>query len=172
MSNPLIPKEQSVAWRRWEMHRLSEAAAANTAAPEKADDINARRQRAESEGRRTGHDAGYEAGYRAGIEQAAAERQRLQALLSALATGVGENEQQLVDDMLDLALALARRLLGDALTVRRGLVTAAVRDALRQLPESARPARVLLNPADVELVRRFLEETGTGACAPMPDPAI
>lgn len=171
MSSPLAPNKQSVAWQRWEMRALTDAAPA-AAAAEAADDLDVLRRRAESEGRRAGHDAGHEAGYRTGLEQAAAERQRLHALLMALAQGICENEQRLADDVLDLALALARRLLGEALTVRRELVVPAVRDALLQLSESVRPARVVLNPADVELVRRFLEETGTGACALVPDPAI
>ncbi len=171
MSSPLIPKKQPTAWQRWEMRALADPAPA-AAAVAAADDLDALRRRAESEGRRTGHDAGYEAGHRAGLEQAAAERQRLHTLLMALAHGVAENEQQLADDVLDLALAFARRLLGAALEVRRELVIPAVRDALLQLSESARPARVLLNPEDIELVRRFVEETGTGACALVPDAAI
>ncbi|HET8608380.1 MAG TPA: FliH/SctL family protein [Burkholderiales bacterium] len=171
MSSPLAPKKQPAAWQRWEMCALADPVPAAAAAAA-ADDLDALRRRAESDGRRAGHDAGYEAGYRAGLEQAAAERQRLHALLMALAHGVAENEQRLADDVLNLALAFARRLLGEALAARRELVVPAVRDALLQLSESTRPARVLLNPADIELVRRFLEETGTGACALVPDAAI
>jgi flagellar assembly protein FliH len=170
MSSPLAPKKQPAAWQRWEMRALADPAPA--AAVAAADDLDTLRRRAESDGHRAGHDAGYEAGHRAGLEQAAAEQQRLQALLMALAHGVAENEQRLADDVLDLALALARRLLGEALEVRRELVVPAVRDALLQLSESARPARVLLNPEDIELVRRFVEETAPGACALVPDAAI
>lgn len=161
-----VPRAQLSAWQRWEM-------AAFEASPVAA---LSDRQRVENEAaalRAQAAAAGRDAGYAAGLAQATAERARIVALLATLADHVGEHEQRLVDEVLDLALVLARQIVGEALAVRRDFLLPVVSAALKQLPQSTQKIELALNPVDVELVTTFLAGHGSvPACRLVPDPAI
>jgi len=158
------PKGRQSAYHRWELAALpspGEVATAKNAEREMAE----LRSRAEVEGRA--------AGYAAGIAAAAAERARLTALVQSLSESVGDHEQKLVDEVLDLALVLARQLVGEALSVRREYVLPVVSAALRQLPQSTQRIELRLNPADAELVRSLLAAEPLGTrCQLEEDPSI
>jgi flagellar assembly protein FliH len=154
----LIPKEKQSAYQRWELASLHDGNGgdagqnahdkATTAALIEQEFVQAR-ERAHAEGRAAGHAEG--------IAAAATERERMVALLAALADHVGAHEQRLLDEVLDFALLLARQLVGEALAVRRELVLPVVSAALKQLPQASQQVQVMLNPSDVELVRTFLD---------------
>jgi flagellar assembly protein FliH len=165
MSDPL-PRAQLSAWQRWEMAAFEAGPAAGLSERDRiAAEAAALRTQAVAAGR--------DAGYAAGLAQANAERARIAALLATLADNVGEHEQRLVDEVLDLALVLARQIVGEALAVRRDFLLPVVSAALKQLPQSTQKVELALNPADVELVTRFLEGHAAGpACRLVPDPAI
>jgi flagellar assembly protein FliH len=62
---------------------------------------------------------------------------------------------------------------GGALTARRDLVLPVVSAALKQIPQLSQGVQLLLNPADLELVRTFLAaEPGLVACTPLADASI
>jgi flagellar assembly protein FliH len=105
---------------------------------------------------------GRAAGYAEGLTAAAAERARLTTLLTALGECAAEHEQRLVDEVLDLALVLARQLVGEALAVRREFVLPVVSAALRQLPQSTQTVQIRLNAADAALVRGLLDSHPLG----------
>jgi flagellar assembly protein FliH len=65
--------------------------------------------------------------------------------------------------VLDLALVLARQLVGQALEVRRELVRPIVAAALAQLPQSTQRIELRLHPADVALVEPIVAEPHGGA---------
>jgi flagellar assembly protein FliH len=116
---------------------------------------------------------GRDAGYAAGLAAASAERAQLAALLVKLTSAAGDHEQRLVDEVLDLALVLARQLVGEALAVRREFILPIVSAALKQLPQSTQRVELLLNPADVEIVRTFLGDGAFGGrCQLLPDASI
>jgi flagellar assembly protein FliH len=151
------------AYRRWELAALA-APAADTAAAD-AHAAAVAHATAEREGR--------EAGYAAGLAAADAERAQLAALLAKMSTAAGDHEQRLCDEVLDLALVLARQLVGEALAVRREFILPIVSAALKQLPQSTQRVELMLNPSDVELVRIFLGD-GEFAhrCQLLPDASI
>ena len=134
------------AYRRWELASLTDAAAAG--APPDPAVLAAARAAAEREGR--------EAGYAAGFSAAQAERAQIAIVLGKLASAAGDHEQRLCDEVLDLALVLARQLVGEALAVRREFILPIVSAALKQLPQSTQRIELVLNPGDAELVRNFL----------------
>jgi flagellar assembly protein FliH len=141
------------AFQRWELASLDAEPARDTASIDPKALADARAA-AEAEGRA--------AGYAAGLAAANGERAALTALLAKLSSAAGDHEQRLVDEVLDLALVLARQLVGEALAVRREFILPIVSAALKQLPQSTQRVELMLNPSDVELVRNFL---GTGEFA-------
>lgn len=151
------------AYRRWELASL--AATEHDPREDQAHALAAARAAAEREGR--------EAGYAAGLAAADAERTQLATVLSKLASAAGDHEQRLCDEVLDLALVLARQLVGEALSVRREFILPIVSAALKQLPQSTQRIELMLNPSDVELVRKFLGEGEFGQrCQLLPDASI
>ncbi|HEY1328091.1 MAG TPA: flagellar assembly protein FliH [Casimicrobiaceae bacterium] len=158
-----MERKRLSAFQRWELASLdAEPAASATIDPQV---LAAARAAAEAEGRA--------AGYAAGIAAANAERARLDALVGKLSSAAGDHEQRLVDEVLDLALVLARQLVGEALAVRREFILPIVSAALKQLPQSTQRVELMLNPSDVEIVRTFLG-TGefAGRCQILPDASI
>jgi flagellar assembly protein FliH len=150
-SDPL-PKARQSAYQRWELAPLVPAPAGADAVHEH--ELAGLRAQAEAEGKA--------AGYAAGLSAAAAERARLVALLATLAESAADHEQRLVDEVLDLALVLARQLVGEALAVRREFILPVVSAALRQLPQSTQRVELRLNVADAALVRTLLVSTALG----------
>ncbi len=163
------PRERLSAWQRWELGSLGDLppppdpqAAAREAAAREAADLAAR---AEAQAR--------EQGYAAGLAAAAADVERLRALVERVGEAAGGREQRLADEVLDLALVFARQLLGQALSMRRELVLPIVAAALSQLPQATRHIELRLNPADAALVRTVLPEDHAGPhVALVPDPAV
>jgi len=151
------------AYRRWELASL--ALAEREPVEDHAATLAAARAAAEREGR--------EAGYAAGLAAADAERAQLAAVLAKFASAAGDHEQRLCDEVLDLSLVLARQLVGEALSVRREFILPIVSAALKQLPQSTQRVELVLNPSDLELVRKFL---GGGEfanrCQLLPDASI
>lgn len=155
----LIPKEQLSAYQRWELASLQDGddgMAVNSPGLKAANDALVEREAMAA--RQQGHAEGFAAGLQAGIARADAERERMQGLLATLSDHAGAHEQRLLDEVLDFALLLARQLVGEALAVRRELVLPVVSAALKQLPQSSQQVALMLNPSDVELVKRFLAD--------------
>lgn len=154
-SSEIISRERLSAWQRWELGALSGGASvanypaqADTAATGGQNQLALETANAMAEARA--------AGYAEGREQAAAEHARLAVLVHALSQGVGDHEQRLADEVLDLALLLARQMVGEALTVRREFLLPAVSAALRQLPHATMRIEIVLNPSDLPLVQAFI----------------
>lgn len=154
------------AYHRWEMASLAPSAdRAAAGAPVDPALLAAARAAAQVEGR--------DAGYAAGLAAAAAEGARLATLLGKLASSAADHEQRLVDEVLDLALVLARQLVGEALAVRREFILPVVSAALKQLPQSTQRVEIALNPDDVAVVRTFLGDQSFGTrCQLVPDASI
>ena len=162
-SDPGSRARQS-AYQRWELASLAPTAnASDPRGPSR--EQQAQIERAIVEGRA--------AGYAAGIAAAAAERARLATLLATLSESVGDHEQRLADEVLDLTLVLARQIVGEALAVRREFIQPVVSAALRQLPQSTQRVELKLNPADAALVRSLLESEPLGSrCQVVDDTSI
>ncbi len=154
-------------WERWEPGSFSQPAgkpsigglqkvAATGAKPvaEKVD-VDAMRRAAQEEGYRAGFDRGHAEGYQAGREAAQAEGRQLAAQLGAAIErfdqGVANLEQDVAQQLLNLALGIARRIVGDTLEAQPETVLASIREALAQLP--AQHAVIHLNSEDAELIR-------------------
>jgi flagellar assembly protein FliH len=104
---------------------------------------------------------GYEQGRAAGHEQGAAEIAAAAAALGAAAHGIeelrGEVAEAVESDAIELALTLAGKILAGAFQARPELVVDIVQGALRRISDR-RQITVLVNPADLEVVRAAIGE--------------
>jgi len=144
------------AWARWELASLTVPSTRDAADNGDAGQMAAMQAAAAQA-------AGHAAGYAAGMQAAEAERARLATLLATFESAACDHEQRLVDEVLDLALVLARQLVGEALSVRREFILPIVSAALKQLPQSTQRIEIALNPADLALVQQLASDSGFGA---------
>ena len=121
-------------------------------------------------GREAGYAEGLERGYAAGIEKAdrqhrEAERQagatlsaRIASLDTALEAAFAQVEREAADQVVALALDVARHALRATLAVRPETIVPVVQEALSSLFDERVRVHLHLNPRDVELVRSELGE--------------
>lgn len=119
------------------------------------------RQEGHAEGQRTGHEAGYRAGYEAGQAQARTEAERLGAAATQLEQALASLESNLADELLALALELARGVVRQEISARPETLLTVVREAMAQLPHQH--TAIYLNPEDASLVRSYLGDQLTHA---------
>ncbi|RZI42086.1 flagellar assembly protein FliH [Herbaspirillum sp. HC18] len=162
MSSNVIPKEHLTAYQRWEMASFGEersriqdsAAAAQQAAEQLARDREQARQQGYAEGFNQGHAAGLEAGR----VEAAREAMRMRQIADTFGSEVARADEAVADDLLNLALDLAKAMLKTSLKVRPELVLPIVSEAIRYLPAVQPPALVVLNPQDAATVRSHMKD--------------
>lgn len=118
----------------------------------------------ESVGRTAGYDAGlpegraqgHEEGLQSGRAQAAAERDRLRAVLDKSAQQIGAIEDQLGDALIDLALDIARQVVRRELTQNATVVCGVVDEVLHSLPTGTPNLKIWLHPDDLAVVETYL----------------
>jgi len=117
-----------------------------------------------AEQRRIGllHEEARRQGYEAGLQQARSameqETRRLQQLAESLGSALDALDFRLADQVLNLALDVAKQVVAGELAARPERILDVVRLALRQMAETTREARLLLNPEDAHLVRPILSD--------------
>jgi flagellar assembly protein FliH len=156
MSNsPIIPKEQLSAYQRWELNSFDPAAPAQPTAAAAAATVAAEKVRNIHQ---QAYQSGHADGLREGTQKAAADSQQLRALINATRQQSAEINQQLADDLLGLALELARRMVKQALVVKPELILPLVQDALAHISQPAAQATIALHPEDAKVLRERLGE--------------
>ncbi len=163
MSNStVIPKEKLTAYQRWELHSFDPPGGS---APPTAGGGPARAVDDEAAKTRKVHQLAYEAGRADGLREGAAksvfEAQQFAALANSLRTHHLESSQVLADEILGVALEIARQMTGQVLTARPEAIVAVVQDALTRVLQPAAQATLTLNPADAAIVQAQLGETLT-----------
>lgn len=168
MSNAL-PKEKQTAYQRWEMASFDDnrPLAVPVPAPSQppppsiaqfAEQIAAARE----EARREGHAAGLAAGCAKGLEegraQALQEKLRLQQIAETFSTEISKANEVIAENLLDLALDLAKAMLKTALAVKPEHIVPVVAEAIHYLPALQQPALLFLHPDDAVLVKGLMGE--------------
>ena len=177
MPSQVIPKERLSAYQRWEMDAFEPAFQEATAdsRDEKeegegesdtrvmlptVEQIERIHQQAQQEGYAAGYEAGFnsgrQAGLQAGNEQMATEVVKLQELLHGFERELAGANQTVANDLLTLALSLAKQLVREALKVKPELILAMVRECIRYDNMFSQPAQLFLHPDDAALVREHL----------------
>jgi flagellar assembly protein FliH len=111
-----------------------------------------------------GHDAGYQDGLDMGHAEAAAELTHLQNLATEFGHAVTAADEAISNDVLELALHLARNMVRTSFEVRPELILPVVREAIDYLPTLQQPALLVLHPEDALIVKSSigheLDKTG------------
>lgn len=162
------PKELQSAYQRWEMNsfgdeRPSVVAKRPPPAPPPVEiDVEAIREEARLIGYEQGHASGYNDGMAAGrddgVSAAAVELAHFKSIALAFSGAVAEADELIANDVLELALHLARGMLRTALEVKPELILPVVREAIGYLPVLQQPALLMLNPEDGVLIREAMGE--------------
>jgi flagellar assembly protein FliH len=159
-----LPKEQQSAYQRWEMASFGDERPSVVAKrpppielPTEAT-VAAIREEARLAGFDAGHAAGYADGLAIGREQSQRELAALQAVAANFTGALAAADDIIANDVLELALHLAKGMLKNALEVKPELLIPVVREAIEYLPVLQQPALLLLNPADAQLVRDGIGE--------------
>lgn len=153
-----IPKDRSGAYQPWKLTSLEGGAGkkpqddpkaeAERIAKESADRIKMINQQAYREG--------YEAGYARGGAVAAGEAGRLADLVESARQEMSSLEQNVAEDLVRLALTLARTLVRESLKVHPEMVEAIVRETIRDVPPFGQGTRLRVNPEDAALLTKHL----------------
>jgi flagellar assembly protein FliH len=156
--NNFIPKDRSGAYRPWKLTSLEGGAGrkpqddpkeqAERLARENAERIKMINQQAYREG--------YDAGYARGAAAAAGEAARLAELVESARREMTGLEQNVAEDLVRLALTLARTLVRESLKVQPQLVEAIVRETVRDVPPFGQGTRLRLHPEDAALIGKHL----------------
>ncbi|MHB1084173.1 MAG: flagellar assembly protein FliH [Thiobacillus sp.] len=176
MTNParstasgVIRKEDQSSCQPWEMTSFETGADRVTNAKyggtlPTIEQITGIQEQARQEGYTSGHAEGLAHGLTEGREAAACEIARLQSLADTFSTEVSKADETISQQVLDLAVDLARAFLKSALTIQPDLVIPIVREAVRYLPALHQPAMLYLNPVDAVLIKEKIgdELTKTG----------
>jgi flagellar assembly protein FliH len=176
------PKELQSAYQRWEMHSFGDdrPSAASKRAPVAAvpqgpspEQLAAATEEARLIGYDEGHAAGYADGLAIGRADAAGELEHLQSLAVTFGTALAQADETIANDVLELALHLAKNMFRNALEVKPELIIPVVREAINYLPVLQQPALLLLHPDDATVVRDAIgEELDKGGWRVVEDTSI
>lgn len=153
-----IPKDRSGAYQPWKLTSLEGGAGkkpqddpkaqAERIAKENAERIKMINQQAYREG--------YQAGYERGSAVAAGEAGRLADLIESARQEMSGLEQNVAEDLVRLALTLARTLVRESLKVHPEMVESIVRETVRDIPPFGQGTRLRVNPEDAALLTKHL----------------
>lgn len=150
-SKPIIPKEQLSAYQRWELSSFEEKPPEQTPSGIKlptAEEIERIQQQAYQEG--------FAAGMRDGRAQGEAFSLHMKELLIELEHALQRFESVIAEQILALALDIARQLVRRSLRVEPDIVLNVVREAIESLPQISEHPVLVLHPDDANMVRQML----------------
>lgn len=144
-------QDDTTAFEHWEVVEL--AASANGQMPSPVDveaEMAALREAARAEG--------YAEGLAAGRVEGELACGRMKQLAESFSATLDNLDFRLADMVLELALDVARQVVAGELAARPERILDVVNLALKQMAETSREARLLLNPDDAALVRPHLDQ--------------
>jgi len=156
--NNFIPKDRTGAYQPWKLTSLEGGAGAKDPAQTEAQAQQRARESAERIKmiNQQAYRQGYDAGYAKGAAQAALEAERLAALLGSAHQEMTALEQRVAEDLVRLALTLARSLVRESLKVHPEIIEAIVRETVRDVPPFGQGTRLRLHPDDAALLGAHL----------------
>lgn len=157
MSSSVIPKEQLTPFERWELPSFDLAGSARSqklSSQTTLAGLEQIRQQAHEEGRAQGHSLGYATG----IQQAQGEAAQVHGLLENIQIALNQLDEQVAQSLLDLALQIARKMVGEALQIKPEVILKIVNEAISNLPHFNQNAHLILHPDDADLVRKHMGE--------------
>lgn len=132
-----------------------------------------RLQSIEEEARESGRAAGHQEGLAAGRAEVQRRVEQLDRVLAGLAQPTSHLDAEVENELLEMVLAIARRLIRRELKTDPGEIIGVVREGLASLPIGERQVTVQLHPEDASLVREVFGGRDAGpACRIVEDPSL
>jgi flagellar assembly protein FliH len=162
LSSRFIPRDQLAAVLPWRLAALApgriqrknglidEAAEAATASSA----VN----QARDEGFRHGLEVGFAKGLAVGESNAQQHDQQFGALAAGLQNAVAGIDETVANELLELALELARQVVRTHLEVRRDAIVPVIHEALNSVIAMARHPCLVMHPIDAEIVQREMAD--------------
>jgi len=143
--------KETTAFEQWEVVELAASASEGASAVDTSGAELARlRELARAEG--------YAEGLAAGQAKAEQASGQVKQLAESFGNALDNLDFHIADMVLELALDVARQVVAGELAVRPQHILDVINLALKQMAESSRDARLLLNPEDAALVRPHLDQ--------------
>ncbi len=119
-----------------------------------------------ADGTRAGLKAGHEEGYEAGFAEGHAagriaglnETEQLQSLLAACTEALESIETEIGQSLISLATQIAQRVVHSTLAIAPEKILDTVRDIFRIDSDHQALSRLMVNPADLELIKTYLTD--------------
>lgn len=187
MSN-VIPRDQSLAFQRWQITSFDQpkspvplpepllgdddALSLEDMPPTEnsqptfqlptAEDV----ERIHAEAQAAGHQEGYQQGFaeglaagrQEGLKAIQAQAQEIATITANFAAALSDLDQSVAEDVLELALEVARQMVGASLQVNPECLIPVIREAMSALPLHHGSILVHLHPSTIELVRTHFGE--------------
>ena len=115
-------------------------------------------QAGEAEGHEKGYAIGLTEGHAAGLTAVQAQAAQLQTLMLALPAALSMAGSSVADDLLALALDIAKKVLGQALTIDPKAILPLVHELLQAEPVLTGAPQLLLHPDDAALVQEHMAD--------------
>jgi len=161
-SDVISPDEIAAAYQRWDAPRMVSVSDVEDDSQKMLTvaDIEKLQKAAEEDGYKDGFAKGEAAGHQAGMKNAQQEIQKqvaiLQQVITRLNTPLADLDQRIEQDLVSMVMTMTRQLVHREFTTNPENVVDAARAAMAVLPVSDRKVKILLNPADIELVKQGL----------------
>ncbi len=147
----LLDCDSSADCKPWQAPQLSKSSPASTG-------LRTRKQQVQNE--QDAYQQGFNQGYNEGLEKGQKEISEhiayLQSLMTTLSMPLLDLDKQVVDELVELSMAVVRQLVRRELKISPGEVVAVVKEALSLLPVTTGDVRLELHPEDAALVRSAL----------------
>jgi flagellar assembly protein FliH len=166
MSDTPIPKEQQTAYQRWEMSAFTEDdAGSRSFNPKKAKSasaastgISSALESVRKEAYTKGMQEGFSVGMAKAKEYAAKDHAQFLSIASAFENALEMADQKVEEDILGLALDIAKLMLKTKIEADPEVILPVVRDAIHYLPNVQKPARIIVHHEDARILRDQLAE--------------
>lgn len=170
MTSANVPKEQQTAYERWEMSSLSES---NGSIIGNHSGVGRLKQNTTANGdgqlsqvfedaRKEAYSKGMQEGFAVGMakarEAAKEDKQNFLKLMAAFSDALEQSDEQIADDVLTLALDIAKVMLKEKLNVDTKVVLPVVLDVIQYLPQIQKPARILVHRDDAQVLRDYFAD--------------
>lgn len=182
----IIPKEQLAGYQRWQIGSFDKPATPGTSQAEAsqasrgpegsqdsptndggmvleipfptADDLARINDAARTEGYQAGYEEGLAAGEAEFNTRTAEQTAQLSTIIGNLQVSLAHLDQEISNQLLDLAIEIASQVLRGALNVQREHLLPTIREALAELPLHHSSISLHLNPADAEALSALLKD--------------
>ncbi len=148
-------------YQRWQVPRVEDAVALSGSGKGRAQDgaglLTAERiEQIQNQAREEAYAAGYQQGLDGAREEMKARAAQLDGVLRGLAKPAEQFDEQVEQELVSLAMVVARQLVRREIRTDPGQIIAVVREAMAVLPSAAREIELRLHPEDASLVREVL----------------